>query len=394
MPAEVFEFATAGRVRFGSGQVHQAPQTLRDLGTQRVLVVTGRSQRRSEPLRSALTDAGIDTVPFSVAGEPTVEAARAGTAMVHQHRCDAVIGFGGGGALDAAKAVAILATNGGDPLDYLETVGRGQSLRQPALPWVAIPTTAGTGSEVTRNAVLTVTEPAVKASLRSPLMLARLAIIDPDLLIGLPRPTLAASGLDALSQLIEPYLSARANPLTDALALEGIRRSARSLPRAGIDGIDGQHTAAEQRREDLALASLFGGLCLANSGLGAVHGFAAPAGGMFSAPHGAVCAALLAPTMEINLRALSARAPGHPSRRRIQHVATLLTSDETATAEDGITWLRQLCTTLAMPGLAHYGMTEADVPQLVDKAKRASSMRGNPITLTTQELTEIALRAL
>src|SRR5262249_29763997 len=281
----------------------------------------------------ALAAAGIDTVTFPVSGEPTVEVAREATALVGRHRCDAVVGFGGGGALDAAKAVAILATNGGDPLDYLETVGRGRGLQRPALPWVAIPTTAGTGSEVTRNAVLTVTEPGVKASLRSPLMLARLAIVDPDLLVGMPRPTLAASGLDALSQLIEPYLSARANPLTDALAPEGIRRSARSLRQAGVDGVDGQDAAAGQRRTDLALASLFGGLCLATPGLGAVHGFAAPAGGMFTAPHGAVCAALLAPAMEVNLRALSARAPDHPSRLRVRQVAALLTGDDAASAD-------------------------------------------------------------
>jgi alcohol dehydrogenase class IV len=390
----VFEFATAGRVRFGGGEVRGAADALRGFGARRVLVVTGRTPQRSQPLRSALAAEGVDTVTFSVPGEPTVEVARVGTALAHQHRCDAVLGFGGGGALDAAKAVAILATNGGDPLDYLETVGRGQVLRRPALPWVAIPTTAGTGSEVTRNAVLTVPEQAVKASLRSPLMLARLAIVDPDLLVGLPRPTLGASGLDALSQLIEPYLSARANPLTDALAAEGIRRSARSLPRAGTDGVDGPDAAAEQAREDLALASLFGGLCLANSGLGAVHGFAAPAGGRFAAPHGAVCAALLAPAMEVNLRALSARAPDHPGRPRIQHVAALLTGDDTATAEDGITWLRRLRTSLAIPGLAHYGMTEADVPDLVSKAKQASSMRANPIQLTDHELAEIARQAL
>jgi alcohol dehydrogenase class IV len=394
MPADVFEFATAGRVRFGGGEVSGAPESLRDLGARRVLVVTGRTRQRSQPLQLALAAAGVETVTFSVSGEPTVEVARAGTALVHQHRCDAVVGFGGGGALDAAKAVAILATNDGDPLDYLETVGRGLVLERPALPWVAIPTTAGTGSEVTRNAVLTVADPAVKASLRSPLMLARLAIVDPDLLVGMPRQALAASGLDALSQLIEPYLSARANPLTDALAREGIRRSARSLRQAGVDGVDGQDAAAGQIREDLALASLFGGLCLANSGLGAVHGFAAPAGGMFTAPHGAVCAALLAPAMEVNLRALSARAPDHPSRLRVRHVAALLTGDDAASADDGIAWLRELCAALAVPGLATYGMAEADVPELVEKAKRASSMRGNPITLTDEELTEIALRSL
>lgn len=386
MPGDAFEFATAGRVRFGRGEVGGAPEALRALGARRTLLVTGRTGHRAEPLRSAMAAAGVDTVAFPVSGEPTVEAVRAGTSLAHQDRCDAVVGFGGGGALDAAKAVAILATNGGDPLDYLETVGRGRPLERPALPWVAIPTTAGTGSEVTRNAVLTVAGAAVKASLRSPLMLARLAIVDPDLLAGLPRPTVAASGLDALSQLVEPYLSARANPLTDALAREGIRRSARSLPRSGVDGV--------QVREDLALASLFGGLCLANAGLGAVHGFAAPAGGMFGAPHGAVCAALLAPVLEVNLRALTARAPDHPARRRIRHVAALLTGDEAASAADGIAWLAGLRAALAVPGLGRYGMTAADVPELVEKAKRASSMRANPITLTDEELTEIALRSL
>src|SRR5512135_311783 len=309
MPGDAFEFATAGRVRFGRGEVGGAPEALRALGARRALVVTGRTRHRAEPLRAAMAAAGVDSVAFPVSGEPTVEAVRAGTSLAHQDRCDAVVGFGGGGALDAAKAVAILATNGGDPLDYLETVGRGRPLERPALPWVAIPTTAGTGSEVTRNTVLTVAGAAVKASLRSPLMLARLAIVDPDLLAGLPCPTLAASGMDALSQLVEPYLSARANPLTDALAREGIRRSARSLPRAGVDGVDGV-----QVHEDLALASLFGGFCLANAGLGAVHGFAAPAGGMFSAPHGAVCAALLPRVMEANVRALETRSPASPVR--------------------------------------------------------------------------------
>src|SRR5512143_188846 len=332
MPGDAFEFATVGRVRFGRGEVGGAPEALRALGARRALLVTGRTRHRAEPLRAAMAAAGVDSVAFPVSGEPTVEAVRAGTSLAHQDRCDAVVGFGGGGALDAAKAVAILATNGGDPLDYLETVGRGRPLERPALPWVAIPTTAGTGSEVTRNTVLTVAGAAVKASLRSPLMLARLAIVDPDLLAGLPRPTVAASGLDALSQLVEPYLSARANPLTDALAREGIRRSARSLRRAGVDGPD---AAA---REDLALASLFGGLCLANAGLGAVHGFAAPVGGMFEAPHGAVCAALLPATLEVNLRALKARAPEHPSLSRFQEVAALLTGRTEARAEDAISW--------------------------------------------------------
>src|SRR5512142_2218154 len=362
MPGDAFEFATAGRVRFGRGEVGGAPEALRALGARRALLVTGRTRHRAEPLRAAMAAAGVDSVAFPVSGEPTVEAVRAGTSLAHQDRCDAVVGFGGGGALDAAKAVAILATNGGDPLDYLETVGRGRPLERPALPWVAIPTTAGTGSEVTRNAVLTVTGAAVKASLRSPLMLARVAIVDPD-------------------------LSARANPLTDALAREGIRRSARSLPRAGVEGVDGADGA--QVREDLTLASLFGGLCLANAGLGAVHGFAAPAGGMFGAPHGAVCAALLAPALEVNLRALRARAPQSEALRRYETIARLLTGQPHANADDAVWWLTELCAKLEIPPLGAYGVEERHIPDLVAKAAKASSMKANPIELAGEELTEI-----
>ncbi|HEX8538732.1 MAG TPA: iron-containing alcohol dehydrogenase, partial [Cystobacter sp.] len=248
-------------------------------------------------------------------------------------------------------------------------------------------TTAGTGSEVTRNAVLGVKDAQVKASLRGPTLLPRLALVDPDLLKGAPPGVLSSSGLDALSQLIEPLVSARANPLTDALAREGIQRSARSLRRAVLE------TPDASAREDLALASLLGGLCLANSGLGAVHGFAAPVGGMYEAPHGAVCAALLPATMEVNLRALRARAPEHPSLARFQEVAALLTGRAEARAEEGIAWVRELCEALRVPGLGAYGLTEAEVPRLVARARAASSMKANPLPLTDEELTEIALRS-
>jgi alcohol dehydrogenase class IV len=324
---------------------------------------------------------------FAVDGEPTVDVARAGVARAAAARCDGVVALGGGSALDAGKAIAALVANGGDPLDYLEVIGRGQPLKVRSIPFVAIPTTAGTGSEVTRNAVLGSPEAGVKASLRSPLMLPHLALVDPDLLAGAPASVLSSSGLDALSQCVEPFLSSRANPITDALAREGIRRSARSLRRACQGGPDAQ------AREDLAVASLCGGLCLANGGLGAVHGFAAPAGAMFAAPHGAVCAALFTATLDVNLRALRARAPGHPSAARFIELAALLTGEPAATAEDGIAWVQRLCRDLDVPGLGAYGMTAADVPGLVAKARTASSMRANPIVLTDDELTEIASRS-
>jgi alcohol dehydrogenase class IV len=383
-----FDLATATRIVFGAGRIADGPAEIAALGAHRVLLVTGRSPQRSAALREALGARGIGAVVFGVEGEPSVDLARDGVARALAARCDAVVAMGGGSALDCGKAVAALAANGGDPLDYLEVLGRGRPLTTRSIPFVAVPTTAGTGSEVTRNAVLGSSEAKVKASLRSPLMLARLAIVDPDLLAGAPPSVLASSGLDALSQLVEPYLSARANPFTDALAREGIRRSARSLRSACLVGPD---AAA---REDLALASLFGGMCLANAGLGAVHGFAAPVGGMFAAPHGAVCAALLVAALDVNLRALRSRAPGHPSTARFQEVAAWLTGQADAAAEDGIAWIADLCHALHIPGLAHYGMTAADVPALVARANAASSMRGNPIALTDDELAQIAERSL
>jgi alcohol dehydrogenase class IV len=379
-----FELATATRIVFGAGTLAEAPAALRAFGARRVLLVTGGTPARAEPLRAALV--GIEVVTFPVSEEPTVELARAG--MAAAAGCQAVIACGGGSALDAGKAIAALAANGGDPLDYLEVIGRGRKLERPSLPFVAVPTTAGTGAEVTRNAVLGSREAGVKASLRSPLMLPALAIVDPDLLVGLPPAVIATSGLDALSQLIEPFLSVRANPLTDALAREGIRRSARSLRRAVTVGLDADC------RDDLALASLMGGLCLANAGLGAVHGFAAPAGGMFAAPHGALCAALLAPVMEVNLRALEARAPAHPACARFAEVAGLLTGDPDARAADGTAWVRALVSALAIPGLGSYGLGAAEIPRLVERAKVASSMRANPIALTDQELRDIVDKAL
>jgi alcohol dehydrogenase class IV len=384
-PAAAFELATPTRIVFGAGAaVREVPAALKALGVRRVLLVTGRSPARADSLRAAL--ASQELVTFRVTEEPTVELVRAGVAAATG--CQAVVGLGGGSALDGAKAIAALAANGGDPLEYLEVIGRGRKLERASLPFLAIPTTAGTGTEVTRNAVLASPQAGVKASLRSPLMLPTLAVVDPELLVGLPPAVVASSGLDALSQLIEPFLSARANPITDALAREGIRRSARSLRRAVTEGLD------PVAREDLALASLMGGLCLANAGLGAVHGFAAPAGGMFAAPHGAVCAALLAPVLEVNLRALEERAPEHPARARFAEVAALVTGDPAADAAAGIAWVRDLVTALDIPPLGRYGLTPEAVPELIERAKVASSMRANPITLTDEELRAIVLRAL
>jgi alcohol dehydrogenase class IV len=330
----------------------------------------------------------VAAVLFAVAGEPSVERVAAGVVEARAQGCDCVVGWGGGSAIDAAKAVAGLAPNPGEVLDYVEVVGQARPLPGPGLPCVAVPTTAGTGSEVTRNAVLGCPEQRVKASIRSPHLLPRAAVVDPELTCGLPPALTAATGLDALTQLIEPYVCVRANPLVDALCVEGIGRAARSLRRACENGTD---TAA---RADLALASLLGGMALANSGLGAVHGLAAPLGGLFPAPHGAVCAALLPRVMAANIRALATRQPANPALRRYAEVARLLTGQAQATAADGVAWVEALGIALGIPALASYGITEPELPDVLSRAMQASSMKANPIALTAAELTDILRAAL
>ena len=376
-----FEFATATRIIFGEGTAATLPDLARTFGT-RPLVVTGASPDRASALVSALS-----ALSFAVPGEPTVELVREGAQRVKDAGCDAVISMGGGSVIDAGKAIAAIATNGGDPLEFLEVVGKGRAIAVPALPFIAVPTTAGTGSEVTRNAVLGSPEHGVKASLRSPLMLPRAAVVDPELTYGLPPAITGYTGLDALTQLIEPYVSSRANPMTDAICVEGIRRVAGALRRAYHDGSD------RDARRDMALGSLFGGLALANAGLGVVHGFAAPLGGQWKAPHGALCAALLPHGMAANVAALRARALQHPSLGRYREIARLLTGRSDVTVEDGIDWVRALCAELDIPALRAWGISESDLPGIVEKAAKASSMQANPLPLTSEELTAVLLAA-
>jgi alcohol dehydrogenase class IV len=353
-----------------------------------MLVVCGRTIERAESFLEHLRSLGMTVSTFTVSGEPTLEVVLSGARLARKEACEVVIGFGGGSVIDAGKAIAALVANHGNLLDYLEVVGKGQPLTQPPAPFIAIPTTAGTGAEVTRNAVLTVPDHRVKVSLRSPLMLPRLAVVDPELTRSLPAHLTASTGLDALTQLVEPYVCNSPNPITDALCREGMRRVARALGRACSEGGD------TQARQDMALASLFGGMALANARLGAVHGLAGPLGGMFSAPHGMICARLLPLTMETNIRALLAREQASPALERFAEVARILTGVSTATVADGLTWLQRLCTTLEVPPLSRFGVTEKDIPQVVLQAQKASSMKGNPVALNEVELADILQRAL
>lgn len=383
--ATSFEFATAGRIIFGRGSVRQAAGLVLELG-RRPLVITGRHADRVSWLAEDLEAAGAEFRVIAIDGEPDVGLVARSAEYARSRGFDVVAAVGGGSVLDAAKAIAAFAANPGDPLDYLEVVGRGQPLKAAPLPAVAIPTTAGTGSEVTRNAVLSVPEPRVKVSLRHPLMLPRVAIVDPALTDSLPPSLTATTGLDALTQLIEPFLSSRATPLTDALCRSGIPRVARSLRRAC------EHAGDTAARDDMALGSLLGGLALANAGLGAVHGLAAPIGGLFGVPHGAVCAALLPHVCKTNLRALRARHPDHPALARFDEVAAMLTARADATADEAIEWLTQECQTLDVRPLSAHGVTDEALPEIVAQAGRAASMKANPVSLTGEELAA-AIRA-
>lgn len=377
-----FEFVSAAHIIFGQGTSSEVAPIAARPG-KHAFVVTGRTPDRANSLLEQLRSQGVDYVTFSVPGEPTTAAIKAAIEQARQAESDLVISFGGGSAIDTGKAIAAMLTNSGQLEDYLEVVGLGKPIRQKPVAHIAIPTTAGTGTEVTRNAVLGVPEQRVKVSMRSEWMLPSLAVVDPELTYSMPASLTASTGLDALTQLMEAYIGNKANPLTDAICREGLKRAGRSLRNAYQDG---SNAAA---REDMSLASLFSGLALANAGLGAVHGFAGPLGGMTSAAHGVICARLLPYVTQANVRALQSRAADSPALTRYDKIAQMLTGKATARAADGVAWLQQLCEELQVPPLGRFGLKEQDFPVVVEKARKSSSMKGNPIELTDDELVEI-----
>ncbi|MCD6570149.1 MAG: iron-containing alcohol dehydrogenase [Deltaproteobacteria bacterium] len=382
-----FEFSTAKRIIFGPGTIEEVAPLAAEMG-HRSFVVAGHTLKRAAGLLEQLNKQGIECLTFNVPGEPTTTIVLKGVQLARQAECDFVIGIGGGSVIDTGKVIAALMTNSGEPMDYLEVIGHGQALSQKPAPYIAIPTTSGTGAEVTRNAVLGSLEHGVKVSMRSPLMLPRVSVVDPVLTYSMPPTVTATTGLDALTHLMEAYVSNKTNPLTDSICREGIKRTARSLRLTYEDGSN------KPAREDMSLASLFGGLALANAKLGAVHGLAAPLGGISFAPHGLICARLLPHVMEANVHSLQTSAPSSPALARYDEVAQILTGTNTARAADGVAWVQDLCAALKMPSLSKFGLEEKNFPTVVAKAQKASSMKGNPIILTDEELIEILRKAI
>lgn len=382
-----FEFSTSGKIIFGEGTVVEAVTAVQALG-ERALLICGAGKTAPNQLMELLNGSGVSTELFSVEREPTPEMVSEGLNLIRANRIQVVVALGGGSSIDTAKAAAVLAGNPGDPVDYLEVVGKSFPLQSPGLPMIAIPTTSGTGSEVTRNAVLYVKEKRMKVSLRSPFMIPKVAIVDPELTYSVPPNVTASTGMDALAQVLEPFVSSRSNPLVDALCCDGMERAGRSLHDAYQDGSN------RRARNDMSFASLLGGLALANAGLGAVHGFASPIGGMYDASHGTICARLLAPVVRVNVKALEQRASAQPALGKYQKAARLITGSARAGAADLPIWVEALCDEMHIPKLRDIGVQENELEEIARKAASASSMQANPIKLEMAELLEILAQAL
>jgi len=372
-----FEFNTVGRAVFGRGEVERVGEIAAALGRRAMVVFNGKAV---EKVVASLEAAGVNVVARRQPGEPVVADVDAAVQETRRAGCDLVVGVGGGSAIDAAKAVAGLLTNGGSAVDYMEVVGAGRKITKPAVPWVAVPTTAGTGAEATRNAVIGLPEKKFKASIRGEQLLAHVAVIDPDLGAYVPPDVTARTGMDALCQLIESYTSTGANVVTDGMALEGIALAGKALPRAYRDGRD------IEAREDMAAAAYLSGVTLANAGLGAVHGFASPIGANFPVPHGTVCAALLPHVIAANVNA--AKREGNARvRDRYAIVGERLGGDVVEVTAG-------LARELNIPPLSEYGMSVRDVPDMVALARKASSMRYNPLVLSDEALASALAAAI
>ncbi len=387
-----FSIGRLPRIEFGSGSLTKLPALVARYGTRPLVVLGGQSFRRSPfsgPFFEALSATGCEWKTVAVATEPSPEMIDEMVRTLRDEPIDVVVGIGGGSALDAAKAIAGLLRPGNSVMDHLEGVGPELPYRGPATPFIAVPTTAGTGSEATKNAVLSRHGPdGFKKSFRDDQLMAEVTVIDPDLLATCPPELIAANGMDAFTQLLESYVSLRANPITDALAMAGIQ--------AARDGLLAWYRGGEESapgRGRMALASLLSGVCLAQAGLGSVHGLAQPLGSLFPIPHGVVCGTLVASATRVNIEALRAREANHSALAKYAAVGRLLGGPHAESTETGAlqclvevleAWTREM----SLPPLASFGVSQADFPRIVANS-RGSSMKTNPVLLTDQEVAEI-----
>ncbi len=394
------EFAVSAlpRIFFGEGQLATLPSLISGYGNELLLVCGKESfidSHHWQQLQQGLAEKGIGYRLFHVAAEPSPGMVDKAVSDFCDQGIEVVVGIGGGSVLDAAKAIAGLLPSGNSVLEHLEDVGKGLPYAGPALPFIAVPTTAGTGSEATMNAVLSEHgAEGYKKSFRHEALLARAAIIDPQLLEGAAPTLIAAQGMDAFTQLLESYVSLRANPFTDALAWSGMEAIAQGFF-AAYDG--GDDEAARQGRAAMAYGALLSGITLAHVGLGSVHGLAQPLGSLFPVPHGVACGTTLAVATEVNIKALREREPQSPALAKYAKVGRLLLGDlrlhDQAACHALVSQLQMWAERMLLPRLGEYGIGEEDIPQIVANA-RGNSMKTNPVVLTDEEIGKIVHRRL
>ena len=391
-----FSISGIPRIVFGDGVISRVPALAAEFGHRALLLTGARSfvqSARWATLAQDLKAAGISFEHATIDGEPSPELADELAARFRKNNIEVVIGIGGGSVLDAAKAVAGLLRIENSVMDYLEGVGPELPYPGPEVPFIAVPTTAGTGSEATRNAVLSRHGPdGFKKSFRHEKLVPRYAVVDPELLAGCPKHLIAANGMDAFTQLLESYVSTRANPITDALALSGIRAVRDSLESWHNDEGD-----VAAHRANMAYGALLSGITLAQVGLGSVHGLAAPLGAFFPMPHGVVCGTLVAECTRANIRILQTRVPDSHALWRYSHVGKVLANNMKLSEQSGLDTLVQVLEdwtqSLKLPRLSSYGMAESDIPRVVANC-RGSSMKTNPVVLTDDEVSDILLNRL
>ena len=377
-----FNFSTSHNIIFGAGKITELSKVIETYG-KKVLIVRTPLENNFSKVINIIEKANKEWISYTVEHEPTTVTINDVVKSAREFNTELVVALGGGSVIDTGKAVSALLANPGQLIDYLEVVGKGLPLQKRSVPLIAIPTTAGTGSEVTRNAVIEVPENKVKVSLRGIFIQPEIALIDPEFTISVPPQVTAYSGMDAFIQVIEPYVSTKANLMTDIFCREGIKSGATSLLKAYSDGND------LSARINMSWVSLLGGICLANSGLGAVHGFAGTIGGMFHIPHGAICASLLPSVMEVNINALKQRNPDSISINRYQEVFQIVTGNPNVSILAGLNWFRELQVKLQISSLTKLGISKDIFPDIIKQSKIASSMKANPILLNDDELIEI-----
>ncbi len=386
MNNQLFDFSTPRNIYFGVGKIAELSRVINLFGN-KVLIVRTPFENNISVVFDILKKNNKEWISYVVENEPTTLTIDELVKTARDFKTECVIALGGGSVIDSGKAVSALLTNPGQLIDYLEVVGKGLPLQKKSVPLIAIPTTAGTGSEATRNAVIEVPENKVKVSLRSLFLQPEFAIVDPEFTISVPAQVTAYSGMDAFIQVIEPYVSIKANLMTDMFCREGIAKASSSLVKAFSDG---KNLSA---RVEMSWVSLLGGICLANAGLGAVHGFAGSIGGMFHIPHGAICASLLPAVIEVNISALMQRDAKSLSIDRYLEIFQIVSDNPSTSILTGLKWFKDLHAALQIPTLSNLGIQKENFPDIIKLAKVASSMKANPIMLNDEELNEILVKS-